>query len=261
MKKQKGEKYSLNDLRQIVKELRHPETGCPWDKKQSHQSLKPYVIEEAYEVAAALDKAEPLLLADELGDLLLQIVLHSRLAEEEGTFGFEDVCDHIARKLVRRHPHVFADVEADDVETVWKNWEDIKSKEKKGESVMESIPMALPALMRSEKAQKKAARLGFDWDKDLEILDKIVEEIEEFKQTQSREEMTEELGDILFSVVNLARRHQIPAEEALGRSTEKFIRRFQQMEKMAFEAGKAFQEHSLEEMESFWQQAKAQEKD
>jgi tetrapyrrole methylase family protein / MazG family protein len=249
--------YSLEQLKEIIIKLRDPQTGCPWDKVQTHQTLTPYVIEEAYEVVAAIEQNEPRLLQEELGDLLLQIVLHARLAEEQKQFALEDVIHQISEKLIRRHPHVFSDVKAATVDKVWQNWEKIKAAEKEqGLSIMDSVPRTLPALMRSEKVQKRASRVGFDWDKKEDVLQKIQEEFQEFCQAKTKDQQTEELGDLLFSIVNLARKYEIPAEEALRKATDKFISRFKKVENQVKASKKDFTSYTLSELDEFWAEAK-----
>jgi tetrapyrrole methylase family protein/MazG family protein len=246
-----------------IKKLRSPE-GCPWDREQTHQSLRPYLIEEVYEVLEAIDSGNPALLKDELGDLLLQIVLHAEIASEEKKFNIEDVAQNVTEKMVRRHPHVFADTKVSGVKDVWQNWEQIKKGEKSSaaenkESILDSIPQSLPALFRASKIQKKAARVGFDWADYQDVLEKIKEEIAEFAEAEASGKQTaiiEEFGDILFSLVNLARKLDIDAENALRLTTNKFEKRFKFIEKKVAEAKKEFKDYSLAELDNFWNEAK-----
>ncbi|MGB8954030.1 MAG: nucleoside triphosphate pyrophosphohydrolase [Tumebacillaceae bacterium] len=247
---------------EIIAALRDPDTGCPWDLKQTHKSLRPYVLEEAYEVADAIDREEPLDLADELGDLLLQIVLHAQVASEEGTFDIHDVIQAVTDKMIRRHPHVFAQAEAETAEDVVVNWADIKAQEKadKGvveESLLDSVPASLPALNAAYKIQKKAASVGFDWDDVSCVYQKVKEEITEIEETEDK---TGELGDLLFAVVNLARFLKVDPEEGLARTNRKFRRRFAYIEERLREQGKTPQESTLEEMDRLWDEAKIRER-
>jgi len=202
----------IDELKQIIGQLRDPEKGCPWDKEQTHRSLTPYVIEEAYEVVEAIEKEDDQMLVDELGDLLLQVVLHARIAEERDSFTLEDVIKTVSAKLIRRHPHVFGEVQADEM---------IKKQETKGDrppadSVLDSIPLSMPALVRAEKVQKKVGRLGFDWARAEDTFEKLSEELEEFKAAREPEQQEDEMGDLLFTLVNIARKHEIHSEEAGG---------------------------------------------
>ncbi len=253
----------FNDLLFTVKKLRAPD-GCPWDKEQTHQTLKPYVIEEAYEVIEAIDSKDPQILKDELGDLLLQVVLHAEIADEKKEFNFFDVADNINQKLIRRHPHVFAETKVSGINEVWQNWEQIKKTEKKetaesSQSVLASIPLSLPALYRAAKLQKKAARLGFDWPDNKGVLEKIREELAEFeKEENTKENIIEEFGDILFSLVNLSRKLDFDAEDALRLANKKFADRFYYIEKKIAESGKNFKDFTLQELDNFWNEAKTQ---
>jgi len=256
---------AFDQLLQIIETLRSPE-GCPWDRKQTHHSLKPYVIEEAYEVVDAIEQNQPLKVADELGDLMLQAVLHAQIGKEEGTFTMETVLDCINQKMIRRHPHVFGEVSVKDAEEVLQNWEEIKQQEKKdepeGTSVMDQVPLSLPALYRASKVQKKAARLGFDWPDSQGPWHKIREEIDEFdqelKKGSDRSRMIEEFGDILFSLVNLSRKLDMDAEDALQLATKKFEKRFRHVEQRASESDRDIKDYSLEELDRFWDEAKSQ---
>jgi len=231
---------AFDRLIEVIEKLRSPK-GCPWDREQTHQSLKPYLIEETYEVLDAIDDGRPEVLQDELGDLLLQIVLHSQLAAEKKTFTIEDVVKSISAKMIRRHPHVFGDTAVKDVKDVWRNWEKIKKGEKVQKSILDSVPAALPALYRATKVQKKAARVGFDWPDIVGVLDKIKEEIHEFEEIKVKkqpERALDEFGDILFSLVNLARKLDLDAEDALRQATKKFEKRFKYVEQKVNKSGK-----------------------
>jgi len=254
----------LEQLLAVIQKLRAPD-GCPWDRQQTHESLKPYLLEETYEVLDAIDSENPATLQDELGDLLLQIVLHAQLASEKKQFNFSDVMRTIREKMIRRHPHVFGDTAVSGVGDVWKNWEKIKKQEKKSpeqknKSILDSIPEALPALYRASKVQKKAARVGFDWPDTQGVLKKISEEIGEFEACQKSqpEKARDEFGDILFSLVNLARKIQIDPEDALRLATKKFEQRFRLVENQVNASGKEFTEFSLAELDRFWENSKNQ---
>ncbi len=254
MEKRIKEKYTFEDLKEIMKELRQK---CPWDRKQTHESLKKYLIEETYEVIDAIDKKDWEALKEELGDLLLQPVFHARLAEEEGKFNIDDVVDHLCKKLIERHPHVFGEERAKSAEEVLQNWE--KRKLEKRKSVLEGVPKHLPALMRAEKLQKKASKVGFDWKNLEEVKEKVSEEWNEFwsaVQNGNREEIEHEFGDLLFALVNLARFLKIDPEEALQKANERFIKRFSYVEKKVKESGKSWEDFSLEELDRFWKEAK-----
>jgi len=248
------ERYTFEDLKGIMKELRQK---CPWDKKQTHESLKKYLIEETYEVIDAIDKKDWEALKEELGDLLLQPVFHATIAEEEGKFNVDDVVDHLCKKLIERHPHVFGEEEAKTAEEVLKNWE--KRKLEKRKSVLEGVPKHLPALMRAEKLQKKASKVGFDWQNLEEVKKKVLEEWNEFWEAVergNREEIEHEFGDLLFALVNLARFLNIDPEEALQKANERFIKRFSHVERRVKESGKRWEEFTLEELDRFWEEAK-----
>lgn len=251
---------AFNQLVQVIKKLRAPK-GCPWDRQQTHQTLKPYLLEETYEVLEAIDSGRPEILLDELGDLLLQIVLHAEIAAEERKFDIEAVVRNISEKMIRRHPHVFARTKVKNVKDVWRNWEKIKKGEKKQKSILDSIPAALPALYRATKVQKKAARVGFDWPDSKGVLEKIKEEIAEFKSSRRKKNnklVIEEFGDILFSLVNLARKLDIDAEDALRLATRKFEKRFKYIEAKVNASGREFTDYKLPELEEFWQASKRQ---
>ena len=252
-------------LLEVMRRLRDPETGCPWDLKQTLTSLIPYTIEEAYEVAAALTEGDMRAIKDELGDLLFQVVFYTQLTNEEGLFSFDEVAAQTADKLIRRHPHVFADTSAQSDAEIKAQWELIKQQERaeKGEthSVFQGIPDNLPAILQAQKLQKRAANVGFDWATIGPVLDKIQEEITEVKaelaaQTIDQEALESEIGDVLFAVVNLARHAQVNPEHALRRTNLKFKQRFQAIEKRLAEAGKSAEELGLEELEAYWQEVK-----
>lgn len=253
--------YSIQDLIEVMKELRGEE-GCPWDREQEHESLKPYLLEEAYEVLDAIEKQDLELLREELGDLLLQVVFHAQIAEEEGHFDFNRVVDGICKKLIRRHPHVFGGKKARDSDGALDKWEATK-REEKGitgyTKALQDIPRALPSLMRSFKVQQKAALAGFDWDRIEDVMDKVKEEITELEEVYKSGEMSrikEELGDLLFAVVNLARFEDVRPELALRDTIEKFIQRFEFIEEQGKNMGKTMDEMSLDQMEELWQRAK-----
>lgn len=257
------DKYDFKDLLEIMTRLR-AENGCPWDREQTHESLRIYMIEETYEVLEALDEGNMGKFCNELGDLLLQIVFHARIAEENGVFNIDDITTEICRKLISRHPHIFGDVAADTPEQVVENWEAIKKKEKKLKSqtsVLKDIPSNLPALMRSYKVQQKAAIVGFDWDNTDDVFRKIDEEIEELRdvyKSKNVERITDELGDALFALVNLARFLKVQPELALTGTINKFIRRFEFIEQQSQKAGRKLEEMSLAEMDKLWNEAKVQ---
>lgn len=246
----------ITPLTDIMARLRDRETGCQWDIEQNFASIAPYTIEEAYEVADAIERNDLDALKDELGDLLLQVVFHSQMASELGVFDIQDVVNGICDKMVRRHPHVFAGAAANSHE-VPDNWEAIKADERSGDednSALAGVALALPALLRAQKIQKRAARTGFDWPDQSGAREKIIEELEEVKEATSIAHVTEEIGDLLFAVVNFARFHKVDAEFALKQASAKFERRFRDME---MSAGDAFAGLSLDEKEELWQQAKA----
>jgi tetrapyrrole methylase family protein/MazG family protein len=243
------------------------EQGCPWDREQSLESLKPFLLEEAYEVLDAIDSGERDLLEEELGDLLLQVVFQSQLCAEEGSFTFDDVARHITTKLIRRHPHVFGDAVADNPAAVLKTWESVKKKEKekggKGpRSAVDGVPRSMPALRRAQQLQHKAARVGFDWDCLGPVLQKIEEELGELHETidaGSPERIQDELGDLLFAVVNASRFLGVQAEEALDGSIHKFTRRFQAIEEEVHRQGRHLDDFGLAELDAIWDAVKQKE--
>lgn len=247
---------AMDNLLAIMARLRG-EGGCPWDREQDHQSLKKYLIEEAYEVVDAIEQEEDALLVEELGDLLLQVVFHAQIGTEEGRFTFADVARGIGEKMVRRHPHVFhpEEFQAADADAVLVKWAQIKDTEKKKDRM--DVPKAFPALYRSQKLQKNAARAGFDWDNSQDIRNKILEELGEVDEAIAAESnIAEELGDLLFAVVNWCRFWQVDAEESLRDANTKFIKRFRLMEQLIGDAGLVIEDLSLAEMDRFWEMAK-----
>lgn len=257
----------IERLHSIMVRLRDPETGCPWDRVQTLSTLKPCVLEETYELLAAMDRPEEQAnYVEELGDVLLQVMFQCVMAEQDGRFSFDDVANAIADKLVRRHPHVFGDVVAKDPATVLKNWEQIKQQEHRKEarhSALDGVPPTLPALLKAQRSQEKAARVGFDWKDAKGPLAKIREELAELEEavaasgdTALDPHVKEELGDLLFSVANLARHLKADSESALEGATAKFARRFRAVEAGAKEAGRDLKSMSLAEMEALWDAAK-----
>ncbi|MBM08337.1 MAG: nucleoside triphosphate pyrophosphohydrolase [Magnetovibrio sp.] len=262
-------KSNIDKLLDIMLALRNPDSGCPWDVEQTFQSISPYTIEEAYEVADAIERSDIEGLKDELGDLLFQVIFHSEIAKEEGHFVFNDVVVGIIDKMVRRHPHVFSEASVRSSEAQSVAWEDIKARERlntsnsRKSSAMSDVPLAFPALMRAQKLQKRAARIGFDWPTTEGILEKIDEEILEVKDellnTSNHERVEEEIGDLLFVCVNLARKLNVDAEIALKRASKKFERRFRAMESILME-NENLKKPTLEDMERIWTEVKKLEK-
>ena len=251
--------YEIGDLLEIIRRLRS-EGGCPWDREQTHESIKKNLIEETYEVIEAINKQDKTLLCEELGDVLMQVVFHAQIEAE--AFTFADVADGVCKKLIERHPHVFGEVQVSGSDEVLRNWDDIKKRSKGQKSQTEtmlSVPRELPALMRAGKIQKKAAKVGFDWPEVSGAVDKLYEETSELSaaiESGSEADMVEELGDLLFSVVNVSRFVGCDAEEALTASTDKFMRRFAHMEKLAQAQGRRLEDMSLSEMDGLWDEAK-----
>jgi len=257
-------KRTFDDLVNLMKTLRGPQ-GCPWDRKQTLPDLKPFVIEEAYEVVDAIDRDDRHALMEEVGDLILESVFIAEITREEGSFDVYDSITAIHDKLVRRHPHVFADVEANDAEQVLVNWEKLKNEERKAEnkSVLSGVPAALPALLKASRLTEKAARVGFDWRRTDDVFDKLDEEIEELREAVKSGESTrieDEIGDLLFTIANIARKTGVNAEEALQSTNRKFIRRFESMESAVRATGRNLDQLSLEEMDALWDEAKAAER-
>ncbi len=250
--------YTFSDLIDIMRVLRG-ENGCPWDKAQSHQSIKYALLEEACEAMESLDKKEPDNFADELGDVLLQVVFHSQIASENGTFTIDDVLYHICNKLISRHTHIFGNDKTTNSAEALDVWEANKKAEKGLKTqteIMRDVCSYLPQLIRAEKIQKKAAKVGFDWDSIDGAYDKLKEEIDEVKAAKTQAEIEEEFGDLLFSCVNVARFLGVNPEEALKKATDKFVDRFEQVEQMATEEGKNLEDMTLEEMDKLWDEAK-----
>lgn len=254
----------LDRLHQIMIQLRDPETGCPWDAAQNFASIAPYTIEEAYEVADAIQQSDRNAICEELGDLLLQVVFHARIAEEEGSFTLADVAKSISDKMVIRHPHVFANDDCPSINSQNELWEDIKESEraKKGKKrILDGIARGLPPMLRALKLQKRAARVGFDWPNVSRVLEKLQEEADELKAelegpTKNKDRIKDEVGDLLFVAVNLARKADVDPETALQACNKKFERRFNHVEHAIESEGKKINDVSLEEMELHWQNAK-----
>lgn len=248
----------IETLRAIMKALRTPVTGCPWDLEQNFETIAPYTIEEAYEVAEAIARGSRQELCEELGDLLLQAVYHAQMADEEGAFNFDDVIEAVCTKMIRRHPHVFGDEEARSAKVAKGFWEENKAKERAGKpagGVLDQVPVALPGLTRALKLQAKAARVGFDWPSIDNVYDKIAEEVAEFRSAPE-EKKAEEFGDILFAMANVARHLGIDPEAALRGTNAKFIRRFAHVEARLAEMGKQPASSTLDEMDGLWNEAK-----
>ncbi|MBT2648858.1 nucleoside triphosphate pyrophosphohydrolase [Bacillus sp. ISL-34] len=256
----------FSKLRQVIAELRGPD-GCPWDKKQTHESLKKYLIEEAYELIDSIDEEDDEGMVGELGDVLLQVMLHSQIGEDEGMFTIDDVIEGITAKMIRRHPHVFGDVEVNGEEDVLVNWQKIKEDEKGSEtkapqSILDGIEKSLPNLLRAEEYQKRAAKVGFDWDEVAEAWKKVREEVQELEveilsPNRDVDRIKSELGDLFFALVNISRYYDIQAEEAVYKANQKFHRRFTYIEECIQKADKKFEDYTLEELDSYWDEAKA----
>ncbi len=256
------EASQIERLLEIMATLRSPE-GCPWDREQDLNTLRPYLIEEAYEVLDAIESGDRDKHREELGDLLLQVVFQAQIRKDDGDFDFQDVAKAISDKLVRRHPHVFGTIEVSDAAEVVQNWDDIKRQERgeKGEdrSVLSGVPRQLPALMKAHEVQKRAARIGFDWDDPSEPFAKIEEELQEVRHelaSGNTEKLHEEIGDLLFSVVNFTRHLKVPAEDLLQHATYKFSARFRALEKLAHERGVDLKAAGLEELDRLWDEIK-----
>jgi MazG family protein len=257
-------KRTFDELVKLMTRLRGPD-GCPWDRKQALPDLKPYVIEEAYEVVDAIDQDDRRALAEELGDLLLQAVFIAEITREEGAFDIYDSITAIHDKLVRRHPHVFGDVEANDAEQVLVNWEKLKQDERKAEnkSVLSGVPQSMPALLKASRLTEKAARVGFDWRRTEDVFDKIDEEVAELREAVANGDNShihEEIGDLLFTVANIARKVNVNPEEALQSTNRKFMSRFASMESRVRERDQNLDQLELEEMDKLWDEAKAAER-
>lgn len=260
------EKYNFDDLVYITHLLRSP-GGCPWDREQTHKSIRRDFIEETYEVIEAINKQSPEMLCEELGDVLLQVTLHSEMETEKGVFNIDDVCDGICKKLIERHPHVFGDVKVSSSGEVLNNWDVIKKNSKNQKTQTDSmlaVPREFPALMRADKIQKKAQKAGFDWDSADGAFDKLYEEFAELKAAVSegnKSNIEEEFGDLLFSVVNVSRFIGCDSEECLTKATDKFISRFSVVEKLAEDKGIDMKNTDIEELDKLWEIAKASEKE
>lgn len=264
MSKPEGQSDSgVQKIIEVVARLRS-ETGCPWDREQTLDSLKQYLIEESYELVEAIESGSPDKHREELGDVLLQVLLQAKIREEEGKFDFDDVAKTLAEKLIRRHPHVFGDVSAEDSDAVLRNWEIIKAEEKgaERESILQGVPRRMPALQRAQRVQSRVARVGFDWENMGQVFDKVDEEYGELKKAMHDNDadgIREEVGDLLFALVNLSRRLGVEAEESLRKATDKFINRFKYVEKRISETGRKLQDSTLCEMDAFWNDAKKEE--
>ena len=259
---QQKEKYNFNDLLRIMEILRAPD-GCMWDREQDHQSIRRNFIEETYEVCEAIDEQDPEHLKEELGDVLLQVVFHTEMEKEKGVFDIGDVADGICKKLIYRHPHIFGTVEVGSSEEILRNWDELKRKEKHQEtdtSALESVAKSLPGLIRAEKLQKKAAKVGFDWENAQGALEKVEEELDEVKQAVAGDgDPEEEIGDLLFAVVNVARHLKVDPERAMEKTCNKFVRRFAEMERQARQENKALSDLSLTELDTLWNRSKEKE--
>jgi len=257
-----GPAASLEAFQEIIAHLRAPD-GCPWDRKQTHQSLRASLLEETYEALAALDADDPQGMCEEFGDLLLQIVLHAQIAAEYGEFTMADVLQGVHTKIVQRHPHVFGDLDLEDAKSVLLNWERLKEQERAANgkaqaSLLDGVALALPALVQAEQYQKRAARVGFDWPDVSGVLDKLEEELGEVKTAGDGAARNDEIGDLLFAAVNLARWYDVDPESALREANARFRKRFAYIEETARSQGRSVADLSLEEMETYWQQAKHQ---
>lgn len=235
---------------------------CPWDAKQTNESLRPNTIEEVYELCDALINSDDLNIRKELGDVLLHVLFYAKIGEEKGSFDIADVCDALNDKLIFRHPHVFGSTSVNSTDEVLQNWEELKLKEKGGnKTVLSGVPRALPAMIKADRIQEKAANVGFDWERPEQVWDKVREEMTEFEETvaeKSPEKMEEEMGDLLFSVINAARLYKINPENALEKTNKKFIKRFNYLEQRAHEMGKELRDMTLAEMDAIWEEAKKQ---
>ena len=256
---------TIQTLLDIMSSLRDPQSGCPWDRQQDFRSIAPYTLEEACEVVDAIERDDSVGLRDELGDLLFQVVFHARMASEAGWFDFSDVVRSICQKMLRRHPHVFAGVAIADAEAQVHAWEAHKRKERGATAggMLDGIPLALPALMRADKLQKKASRAGFDWSDIRGVFDKVDEEMDELRAEigsgMCREAIEDEAGDLLFAVVNLVRHAGVEPESALRRANRKFTRRFRQVEQLCREAGTSVADTGLATLDRYWDQVKSRE--
>lgn len=251
----------LEAIGRVIDTLDILRVKCPWDAKQTNESLRPNTIEEVYELCDALINEDNANIRKELGDVLLHVLFYAKIGEEKESFDIVDVCDALNTKLIFRHPHVFGDVSVNSTDEVLKNWEELKLKEKGGnKSVLSGVPDALPAIIKADRIQEKAANVGFDWEKPEQVWDKVKEEMAEFEETigtQSPERREEEMGDLLFSMVNAARLYGINPENALEKTNKKFIARFNYLESKAREAGRSLKDMTLAEMDAIWEEAKS----
>jgi len=245
---------SFDTLVEIIARLRSPD-GCPWDREQTHASIKGNMLEESYEALEAIDKGDMAKLCEELGDLLMQIVLHAQMASEVGDFEIGDVIRGINEKLIHRHPHVFGDAEAKDAQEVIATWEALKREEGKG-SIIAGIPKEMPALAYSQTIQRRVARIGFDWEDVEGVIEKLAEEVAELKKATEHQQRVQEFGDLLFTLANIARKLDIELEAALRGANERFYRRFSYMEEVCQERGVSLSSLSLEELDALWEEAK-----
>ena len=259
---ERKEKYNFNDLLRIMEILRAPD-GCMWDREQDHQSIRQNFIEETYEVCEAIDEQDTEHLKEELGDVLLQVVFHAQMEKEKGVFDIEDVADGVCKKLIFRHPHIFGTVEVASSEEILRNWDELKRKEKHQKtdtSALESVAKSLPGLIRAAKLQKKAAKVGFDWENAQGALEKVEEELDEVKRAVAGDgDPEEEIGDLLFAVVNVARHLKVDPERAMEKTCNKFVRRFAEMERQAQQENKALSDLSLTELDTLWNRSKEKE--
>ncbi|NPA17182.1 MAG: nucleoside triphosphate pyrophosphohydrolase [Aquificae bacterium] len=256
MEECRKEGKNFQRLVDIMERLRRE---CPWDREQTNYSIKNNLIEEAYELLEAIEKDDNKAMVEELGDVLLQVVFHSQIKKDHGTFDINDVIENLIEKLIRRHPHVFGGVDYASLEGEdhLKKWEVLKQKEKNRQSILDGIPSRMPALLRAVKVQKRMAKVGFDWDEPSQVMEKVEEELEELKNARTREELVHEIGDLLIAVTNLARAYGIDPEEALHKSIDRSIRRFRYIEEKARKEGRKLEEMTLDDMEQYWQEAKS----
>ena len=257
---QRKQRYGWEDLLTIMHLLRAPE-GCPWDRKQTNESLRPNTIEETFELCDALMKDDTLNIEKELGDVLLHIVFYAKIGEEKGAFDIKSVCDSLCEKLIYRHPHVFGSVEANTSQKVEQNWEQLKLKEKGGnKTVLEGVPASLPSIVKAHRIQDKARNVGFDWEERSQVWEKVHEEFNELKaeiDAMNADQMEAEFGDLFFSLINAARLYKINPDNALERTNQKFIRRFNYVEQQTLQKGHDMKEMSLSELDQLWNEAKA----